>query len=122
MGRSTKQKSAIEEVLKLQDRPLSPLEILSEAKLNVPGLGIATVYRTLKNLSEEGKVVAVELPGQSPRFEISGKTHHHHFHCDVCQKVFEIDGCVGDFSKMIPNGFEANSHEVVIYGKCADCA
>jgi len=121
MGRSTRQRRAIREVMRELDRPLSPGEVLEAARQKVPSLGIATVYRTLKGLVEEGSVVAVELPGEAPRYELSGKKHHHHFHCIYCGKVFEIEGCSGDFSEMVPHGFIAERHEIVLYGRCAQC-
>lgn len=122
MERSTRQRQAIREVLLEQNRPLSPQEVLDAAQSRVPGLGIATVYRTLKGLVEEGAAVAVELPGDTPRYEPSGKTHHHHFRCTACGKVFELEGgCTGDFSPMAPKGFQTQGHEIVLYGRCADC-
>ncbi|MER3483431.1 MAG: transcriptional repressor [Meiothermus sp.] len=122
MERSTRQRQAIREVLLELDRPLSPQEVLDAAQSKVPGLGIATVYRTLKGLVEEGAAVAVELPGNPPRYEPSGKTHHHHFHCTACGKVFELEGgCTSDFSAMAPPGFQTQGHEIVLYGRCADC-
>ncbi len=46
-----------------------------------PTLGIATVYRSLKALAKDGRVVSVEIPGQMPRYERADKGHHHHFLC-----------------------------------------
>ncbi|RIH87400.1 Zinc-specific metallo-regulatory protein [Meiothermus luteus] len=122
MERSTRQRQAIREVMAELDRPLSPAEVLEAARRKVPSLGIATVYRTLKGLVEEGSAVTVELPGQAPRYELSGKKHHHHFHCTRCGKVFELEGCPGDFSFMLPNGFQADRHEIVLYGRCTECS
>ena len=48
--RTTKQKEAIEAVLHQEHRPLLPDEIHQLASLQVPSLGIATVYLSLKNL------------------------------------------------------------------------
>jgi Fur family ferric uptake transcriptional regulator len=121
MERSTRQRQAIRAVLEELDRPLSPQEVLAAAQDKVPGLGIATVYRTLKGLVEEGMAVAVELPGNPPRYERSGKKHHHHFHCTTCGKAFELEGCPGDFSFLAPAGFQIQGHEIVLYGHCADC-
>ncbi|MCS7193732.1 MAG: transcriptional repressor [Meiothermus sp.] len=121
MERFTRQRQAIREVMAELDRPLSPAEVLEAARRKVPSLGIATVYRTLKGLVEEGSAVAVELPGQAPRYELSGKRHHHHFHCTHCGKVFELEGCPGDFSFMLPQGFQAERHEIVLYGRCTEC-
>ncbi|NUN95068.1 MAG: transcriptional repressor, partial [Candidatus Omnitrophica bacterium] len=86
-----------------------------------PGLGIATVYRTLKSLLEEGSVVAVEMPGQALRYEAAGKEHHHHFHCRGCGRVFEVEGCPTGIGRLTPPGFRLEGHEIVLHGLCPDC-
>ncbi len=121
MERSTRQRQAIRAVMTELNRPLSPGEVLEAARRKVPGMGIATVYRTLKGLVDEGSAVAVELPGEPPRYELAGKKHHHHFHCNRCGKVFELEGCPGDFSFMLPRGFQTERHEIVLYGSCSEC-
>ncbi len=121
MQRNTRQKSAVRAVLTSSHRPLTPQEILEGAQGDVPGLGIATVYRVLKGLLEEGEASAVELPGQAARYEMAHLGHHHHFQCRACDKVFEVSGCPGDLSRLAPAGFQMDGHEVVLYGRCASC-
>lgn len=121
MQRNTRQREAIRQVLQESGRPLSTREVLEAAKEKVPGLGIATVYRTLNSLLEEKEISAVELPGETPRYEVAGKHHHHHFHCTVCGKVFEIENCPGDLERLAPPGFKAERHEIVLYGHCPEC-
>ena len=48
---------------------MSPQELLIAAQVQVPALGLATVYRNLKALAEAGEVELVSLPGQAPRYE-----------------------------------------------------
>ena len=91
MPRRTKQKDAIASAISKNHQPLKIEEIHRLALLDVPSLGIATVYRTLKSLIEEGNVKVVELPGQPPHYEQSNKKHHHHFFCNSCNGVFELE-------------------------------
>lgn len=119
--RNTKQRQAIHAVLEHAGVPLSPREILSGARSSVEGLGIATVYRTLKLLADEGLVEVVEIPGKAPRYELSGKGHHHHFYCRSCAKVFEVHGCPGDFLALAPPNCSVDGHELVLFGHCGDC-
>lgn len=118
--RDTRQKRAIRHVLDRADRPLSPEEILAGAGRESEGLGIATVYRTLKGLVEEGWLNVVEVPGRPGLYERSGKGHHHHFVCERCEKVFELEGCT--VRADLPRGFRARDHDVTIYGTCAPCS
>ncbi|MCL4793335.1 MAG: transcriptional repressor [Bryobacteraceae bacterium] len=121
MIRKTRQRSAIREALETCGRPMSPDEVLALAQKKVSGLGIATVYRNLKALVEEGWLVPVELPGEPARYELAGKDHHHHFHCRACGRVFELHGCVDKLVEMVPAGFAMTGHELVLYGLCGSC-
>lgn len=122
MERNTRQRDAIREVFIAAKQPLSPFEVLLAGRRELKGLGIATVYRTINALVESGWLNAVELPGDSPRYERSGSGHHHHFQCRGCSGVFEIRGCPGDLKNLIPPGFLLEGHEVVLYGRCGSCA
>jgi Fur family ferric uptake transcriptional regulator len=122
MERNTRQREAIREVFTSSNQPLAPLDVLAAAKKRVRGLGIATVYRTINSLVEDGWLNAVELPGDAPRYERSGSGHHHHFQCRGCTQVFEIRGCPGDLGRLAPPGFVLEGHEVVLYGQCQRCS
>ncbi|HYV97851.1 MAG TPA: transcriptional repressor [Gemmatimonadaceae bacterium] len=122
MERQTRQRTAIERVFSETPRPLDPQEVLTAARRYVPRTGIATVYRAIRALMDEGRVVPVSLPGDNTRYEPAGRDHHHHFQCRRCHKVYELEGCAGDFTTLTPPGFRLEDHEVVLYGRCASCA
>jgi Fur family ferric uptake transcriptional regulator len=119
--RNTQQRREIRELFEQNDRPLAADEVLQLAQERIPGLGMATVYRTIKGLIDEGWLIAVEVPGQPPRYEVRGKAHHHHFHCLKCQRLFELEGCLEHLEKLIPSTFRVVDHVVLIYGYCAGC-
>ncbi len=121
MERSTRQRAAIREALDVAQRPLLPQEVLAAAQAQVPGLGIATVYRNLKALLDEGEIQLVALPGENPRYETRGHGHHHHFQCQSCERVFDVHACPGDLSRLAPAGFTVEDHELTLYGRCRDC-
>ena len=122
LQRNTRQKAAIRDVFAGMDRPLGPQEVLEHAGSQIRGLGIATVYRNIKALVEEGWLTPVDLPGEPSRYEISGKGHHHHFHCQNCKRVFDLPGCPVQVKPQLPAGFVATSHELILYGECDVCA
>jgi Fur family ferric uptake transcriptional regulator len=121
MERSTRQRAAILSAIERERRPLSPSEILAGAQSEVPGLGPATVYRTLKALVADDVLISVELPGEPPRYEPAGAKHHHHFRCRACDRVFEVPGCAKGIRALVPRGFELDGHELVLYGRCRGC-
>lgn len=58
----------------------------------------------------------VSVPGAADRSEpahVASKHHHHHhhhFHGRVCDHFYDVDGCPGGLSAMLPEGFELESH------------
>jgi Fur family ferric uptake transcriptional regulator len=100
---------------------MAPEEVHTEVQRMVDGTGIATIYRNIKSLVEQGWLTTVELPGQPPRYELAGKEHHHHFYCTRCGLVFELTGCGASFPSPIPAGFEVTGHDVFLYGLCRAC-
>ena len=121
MTRSTRQRRAIRSVFERLNRPLGPQDVLNEVAQEVEGVGIATVYRTINALFEEGVLAKVDLPGESSRYEVSGKGHHHHFRCQKCEQVFDLTGCLPNVKSLVPSGFRMTGHEIVIFGNCSAC-
>lgn len=119
--RQTRQRAAIETAFDQVTRPLSPAEVCELARRQVPRLGIATVYRALGEMVQEGALRPVELPGQNTRYEKSGLHHHHHFHCNRCDKVFDVEGCMLKKDFALPEGFEVQQHDITLTGICPDC-
>ena len=111
MTRVTKQRNAIQSALLEAARPLLPHEILLSAQQQVPNLNL---------LADEKAITLVHLPGQPTRFELTGH-HHHHFHCNQCERVFDVHACTAEISKLAPKGFEVIDHDVILYGRCPDC-
>lgn len=121
--RETRQRRAIRRSLEKSGNPLSPDELFELARRQVRGLGIATVYRNLKSLQDDGSIVPVELPGEGvTRYELSGKDHHHHFLCRECERVYDVGGCPPEVDAGTPDGFQVEHHEIVLYGVCEACA
>jgi Fur family ferric uptake transcriptional regulator len=120
-ARNTRQKRAIRDVFERAERPLSTDEILEAAHGTIRSLGIATVYRSIRALLDEGWLAAVEVPGRTPLYERAGKDHHHHFVCTVCSRVYELNGCPSEIRVELPRGFHATGHDVTMYGACAAC-
>lgn len=118
--RNTRQKDAIRAAFVETNRPLSPEEVLSYVQRDVADVSIATIYRNLKTMVEEDWLVTVQLPGEATRYEISGKEHHHHFLCNDCKKMYELDGCA-PIKPKLPRGFRTLGHEFLLYGLCAAC-
>ena len=122
--RDTAQQRAIREAIDTAGRPLSVEEIFELAADDVPSLGIRTVYRVVGRLIDDGAIAAVSVPGRPDRYEPAdvAAEHHHHFRCEECDRVFDVDACPGGLNRMLPSGFKLSGHELTLWGHCADCA
>ncbi|MDE0223488.1 MAG: transcriptional repressor [Spirochaetaceae bacterium] len=121
MERQTRQRDAIQAVIESYDRPLSPTEICEAAREHLPRLGIATVYRAIRDLVESEWLRTVEIPGAPARYERAGKPHHHHFLCRTCDGLWEVDDCLSEVDALAPAGFVTEGHDITLYGLCSDC-
>jgi Fur family transcriptional regulator, ferric uptake regulator len=122
--RQTRQRDRIFQVIQETQGPLTVQEIFERAQRDLPGLGIATVYRTLNLLQEGGQIQTVILPTGETRYELASLGHHHHFQCRLCQEVYDFDACpvsVPDGSAL-GDGFVVENHELTLYGVCAECS
>ena len=119
--RSTRQRRAIKRAFETADRPLSPEEVLAAVQGAGAGGSLATVYRSIRALLDQGTLTSVELPGTGALYELSGKSHHHHFSCLKCRRVYELEGCLSEESFTLPRGFKAVAHDLTVFGTCVSC-
>ena len=114
--RNTRQRDVILDVIRSARGPLAVSGILPRAAKQIPGIGIATVYRTIKLLLEQGRISAVILPTGETRYEVHGLSHHHHFQCTACGQVFCMDFCpfarstAGPPPRRLPRGVPHRHH------------
>ncbi len=124
MARQTLQRRAILQALLEAPGPLTPQQVWLQASQQLESLGLATVYRNLSFLESQGEIVPVHLPGEGTRFEPAGRGHHHHFCCEGCENVFELDAScpVAVLEGVtLPGGFAIKHHELTLYGLCSSC-
>ena len=122
MAYQTNQRDAIRAAFDAAERPLSAREAHDAARTASRRVGLATVYRNLRALVDEGYLVEVDLPGTATHYERADLAHHHHFYCRTCQRVYDLaPGCAGSLRRLTPRGFEVESHELILYGYCDRC-
>lgn len=118
----TTQRKAIAEVFFAGDKHLSLNEILEEASALRPGIGYATVYRTMRLLTEGGLAVEHKFGENQTRYEpaIDGE-HHDHLICVQCGAIVEFeDPAIEARQERIASerGFEVVSHRHEVYVRC----
>jgi Fur family ferric uptake transcriptional regulator len=119
--RRTEQRRSIVSALAKSDQALSAQELHD----NLKDVGLATVYRNLGRLADEGEIDAIRRPNGETAYRACGAGHHHHLICRDCGKVVELHDCaLSDWSRKIAgeHGFSAVEHQAELFGTCADCA
>jgi Fur family transcriptional regulator, ferric uptake regulator len=87
-------------------------------------LGLATVYRTLGLLADEGVIDSLSHRPGELCYRWCGEGHHHHLVCSSCHQVVELDECELDpWLERISaaHGFVTTGHRLEVSGLCGDC-
>jgi Fur family transcriptional regulator, ferric uptake regulator len=101
-------------------------EIHEGIKADCPGIGIATVYRTVDLLLEIGVLRAITLRNNRLRYEVNWPDdHHHHLVCTGCGRVMEFGSC--NFSSIAREiekvtRYKIEDHALEAYGLCPQCS
>jgi len=120
-ARSTEQRRAILDALGTARRAVSAKE-LHEA---VPEVGLATVYRNLQRLADEGRAEAIRRETGEQAFVLCGGGHHHHLTCRACGRVEEVRDCGLDgWARQVArgHGFREVEHHAELVGTCGNCS
>ncbi len=121
--RDTVQQRAVRQAIECAGRPLSIQEIHEFAGRETQSLGLRTVYRIVNRFLDDGIVAPVNVLGMPDRYELASVAaeHHHHFRCESCDRVFDVNACPGGLNRMLPKGFKLAGHEITLWGQCAEC-
>ncbi len=95
-----------------------------EVSSELPRVGRATVYRTIKLLLQAGVLCKLSLPDGAPKYAIARVEHHHHTVCVRCGTVGEfrdstIERMLRAMRKDIPG--QIVGHRVEFYIICQEC-
>ena len=64
-------------------------KIYNELLKEYPAISLKTVYDTLERFTEAGMVRKLDIDQRKMRFDAC-MNHHDHFHCRVCDNVYDI--------------------------------
>jgi Fur family ferric uptake transcriptional regulator len=121
--RPTPQRMAIIAALDGKDRPVTAQDLHEEVR-DPEGIGLATVYRTLRALADAGTAEAFSPEGGEVAYKLCEDAHHHHLICESCGQVTTIPSCeVEDWASAVGRrrGFRVTGHRADVYGICATC-
>jgi methylated-DNA-[protein]-cysteine S-methyltransferase len=98
---------------------LSADEIYARAAESLPDLSRGTVYATLAEFTEMGFLSAFGAP-EPVRYE-TNTTHHSHFRCRLCLRIFDLVSGLQDPADITDPGFSVELVDTQAEGICAEC-
>ncbi len=83
-----------------------------------PAIGKATVYKNLSQMAKAGELLNIGAHGGSTRYD-HNLHRHHHFICEDCERVFDVNlpGIDGQFGEL--EGFCVKN--LTLSGLCPEC-
>jgi len=98
-------------------------ELYTQVRSRLPRVSLATVYRNLEWLSEQGLAKKIEVGGRQKRFD-GDISDHYHVRCQKCGRVSDIEmdvlenleGCISESC-----GFTVTGHRREFTGLCSEC-
>lgn len=92
----------------------------------IPGIGRATVFRTVKLLEEIGLVSRVTFADGQARYEYAyGRAHHDHMICVDCGETLEFSSPAIERLQLKAaraRGFDLLWHRHEMFGRCWSCS
>ncbi len=121
----SRQRERIAEAFLAMRGHVSVEELAARVRARDPRVSLATVYRTMKLLSDCGLATARQFGDGQTRYEAAaGKDHHDHLICTACGEIVEF---ANDQIELLQarvardHGFEVERHKLELYGRCDRC-
>jgi Fe2+ or Zn2+ uptake regulation protein len=123
--RVTAQRTIILETISHMGGHLSAQQVYQEAVKRLPGLNLATVYRTVESLQEAGLIDTFSTSIEPMQFSLRDSDHPHaHLVCRVCGGVQELDSeRIKPLQEMVQRetDFRVDTNHMTLEGLCASC-
>ncbi len=122
MRRNTSQKTKILEYLRSVKTHPTAEKVYNAVKKDLPAVSLATVYRNLNILADEGIITRLEI---NKELHFDGDIScHQHCVCKSCGKIIdifnkEVAKCA--MKKLTTKEFSPECINIIIYGRCKRC-
>ncbi len=122
--RVTAPRRAVAGLIAARSGHFTAADLVADARRAAPGIGRATVFRTLDLFSTLRLVERVDLPAGDHAYVACEPAHHHHAICTGCGLSFDIEDVgLADVLAVIGerSGFEVTAHRLEVFGRCRVC-
>jgi Fur family transcriptional regulator, ferric uptake regulator len=124
--KTTRQRRHIVQAFFDAGRHLTAEQLYQQLQDQDPGIGLVTVYRTLKLLREAGMATGRKFADAYTRFDPTPVDRpHDHLICVRCGRIQEFEEPILYTLRARTarrHGFTVTEHRLDVYGLCRDCA
>jgi Fur family transcriptional regulator, ferric uptake regulator len=123
--KASRQRTAVSSYLSRQQTFRSAQEIYAHLREQGNSIGLATVYRALQGMVEDGEVDVLRTDDGEAAYRRCSSHHHHHLVCRSCGRTVEVeDRAVERWAAQVAaeNGFADIEHQVEVFGTCTSCS
>jgi Fe2+ or Zn2+ uptake regulation protein len=121
--RNTIQKQLVIDTIKTLSNHPTADQIYRSILEFYPGISKATVYRNLNNLTREGLLYRIHIPGGADKYDAVLDGHYHAI-CNQCGKFFDVDRSLHfpvDFDRNILKHHHLDDYIILFRGLCIHC-
>ncbi|MCY4465633.1 MAG: Fur family transcriptional regulator [Chloroflexi bacterium] len=123
--RITRARRIVLRVLEDEARHNTSTQIIEAVEALDPGVGRASVFRSLDLFTRLGILRPIYISGSmTPAYVLMSGGHHHHVICSKCQAIHDFDDCgLDDMTRQLETklNLRIDGHLLEFYGVCADC-
>ena len=121
----TTQRRVVAQVLAGEHVHLTADDVYERAVARLPEISRATVYNTLKDLTDLGEVLEVTIDARAKRYDPNANDPHQHLVCERCGLIRDVHP-KGTAALNLParerHGFVLTGVDIVYRGLCPACA
>ncbi|NMC14232.1 MAG: transcriptional repressor [Chloroflexi bacterium] len=123
-SRLTSHRLALIRLLSTSEGHPNAMQLYESLRLQFPTISLATIYKTLALLKDEGEVLEIDLHNDS-HYDGNKPYPHPHLICTQCHKIFDGDEitAIQKINQEIEDryNFQISRHQLVFYGMCWEC-
>ena len=117
--RYSRQREALLELLRSTASHPDAQWLYSLLREQYPNISLGTVYRNLRQLTDEGEIVEL-CYGSTSHFD-ADRSPHYHMQCSCCKRIFDIPMENVAVSVKTESEFQVDGFSLVLNGICRDC-
>jgi Fur family transcriptional regulator, ferric uptake regulator len=122
--RVTDARRSVADLIARRQGHFTAADLIDDARTRRPGLGRATIFRTLEVLTDLRVVERLDLPSGEHAYVACEPVHHHHVVCSSCGRSRDVDdaGLAAVVQRIAHRtGYRIDDHRLELFGVCQEC-